>query len=966
MNGGLEIVLQTLQQATSQIPDQFKPAESMLENWQAQPGFYSILVEIFSQHSLDANVRWLAVLYFKNGVDKYWRKSAPQAIAEEEKIRIRRGLLQNLREPLPQIAIQLAVLISKLARVDCPRDWPDLIPTLFEGIKTDDDLVRHRTLLTLHHVIKQLASKRLAGDRRTFQELTSHMLIYLLELWQNQTEVFLSPSALFPGFMSSLERSHLALKILRKLIIHGLKKPHESREGVEFLHNIFERINVMLEFRRKYESVDHVRTISAKYIILLTKVFLDLLESHPFSFIQFIKPSLEMVLHYIFTPAGEGLLFERFIVQCMNLLKGILVCAEYKPSKIIEDTVSSETLEAFKIKSDFFTNSVLVGVCNKLISHYFPLNQDDLKLWDSDPEEFCLEIEGGESWKYDLRPCAESLFVTLFHEYREVLTPAIVELTNACSALVDPLDFHAICQKDSVYKTLGLAAFDLFDDINFDNLFSNTLVKELKVKGSNYRIIRRRAIWLIGKWIGVKLSLANRPVLYEACMHLLSGDEDFVVRISAAMTLKGSLDDFEFNSDQFMPYLPKIFELLFNLLKESHECDTKMQVLHVMSFMIEIVGVGIQPHAAPLIQYLPALWEESSDHNMLRCAILTTLVYIVSGLMSESECLHAFLLPIIEMAVDVKEDGHVYLLEDGLQLWLTTIENCHNPTEPLLNLFNNMICLLEISSENLRICLQITNAYIVFYPQMFLAKYGMTLVGSFRYLITDLKSEGLLLVLKCIEMMVRVLPQEATQLLQSLFPTLLKTVLEDKLYPMVLSMYLSLIARLVLYAEQTFTWTVSTVAKDLKITGEEILLKLLTIWSEKMCLVSPEERKKLCALGLAHLCSKNWPPVLQVWGLAITSIGEVIFDITVEDTNEDKLVLNGDETSSEDYDRENEHTQRIQAISRQDPVHTTSLRTYLAQKLKVFESQVGVEAVSTLFETLEEDCKRLLREITSV
>lgn len=79
-------------------------------------------------------------------------------------------------------------------------------------------------------------------------------------------------------------------------------------------------------------------------------------------------------------------------------------------------------------------------------------------------------------------------------------------------------------------------------------------------------------------------------------------------------------------------------------------------------------------------------------------------------------------------------------------------------------------------------------------------------------------------------------------------------------------------------------------------------------------------------------------------------------------------VLNngGEETSSEDYERENEHTQRIQAISRQDPVHTTSLRTYLAQKLKVFESQVGVEAVSTLFQTLEEDCKRLLREITSV
>lgn len=58
-----------------------------------------------------------------------------------------------------------------------------------------------------------------------------------------------------------------------------------------------------------------------------------------------------------------------------------------------------------------------------------------------------------------------------------------------------------------------------------------------------------------------------------------------------------------------------------------------LQVLHVMSFMIEVVGVGIQPHAAPLAQYLPGLWDESADHNMLRCAILTTLVHMVTGLM---------------------------------------------------------------------------------------------------------------------------------------------------------------------------------------------------------------------------------------------------------------------------------------------------------------------------------------------
>ena len=44
------------------------------------------MLQIFSEYSLEVNVRWLAVLYFKNGVDRYWRKTAPKAISEEERV----------------------------------------------------------------------------------------------------------------------------------------------------------------------------------------------------------------------------------------------------------------------------------------------------------------------------------------------------------------------------------------------------------------------------------------------------------------------------------------------------------------------------------------------------------------------------------------------------------------------------------------------------------------------------------------------------------------------------------------------------------------------------------------------------------------------------------------------------------------------------------------------------------------
>ena len=70
-----------------------------------------------------------------------------------------------------QIAIQLSVLIAKIARLDCPRQWQELIPSLLIAVRCDDVLLQQRALLTFYHVIKTLASKRLAADRKLFEEV---------------------------------------------------------------------------------------------------------------------------------------------------------------------------------------------------------------------------------------------------------------------------------------------------------------------------------------------------------------------------------------------------------------------------------------------------------------------------------------------------------------------------------------------------------------------------------------------------------------------------------------------------------------------------------------------------------------------------------------------------------------------------------------------------------------------------
>ena len=79
------------------------------------------------------------------------------------------------------MATQIAVLIGKIARYDCPRSWPQLVPTLLEAVRTNDALCQQRALLTFYHVAKVLASKRLMHDRKLFEEVSWKMFIFKMK-----------------------------------------------------------------------------------------------------------------------------------------------------------------------------------------------------------------------------------------------------------------------------------------------------------------------------------------------------------------------------------------------------------------------------------------------------------------------------------------------------------------------------------------------------------------------------------------------------------------------------------------------------------------------------------------------------------------------------------------------------------------------------------------------------------------
>lgn len=71
-----QTLLHVLSAAASTDRHQVTSGTKQLQQWERSPGFYKHLQSVFIDTGLPVNVRYMAVIQLKNGIDKYWRKTA--------------------------------------------------------------------------------------------------------------------------------------------------------------------------------------------------------------------------------------------------------------------------------------------------------------------------------------------------------------------------------------------------------------------------------------------------------------------------------------------------------------------------------------------------------------------------------------------------------------------------------------------------------------------------------------------------------------------------------------------------------------------------------------------------------------------------------------------------------------------------------------------------------------------------
>lgn len=220
--------------------EQVKTGTQQLQNWETTPGFFSLLQSLYVDYSLPVELRYLAVIQLKNGIDKYWRKTARNAISKEEKNLIRsRSIESGVNEPDHRLALQLSVVIAKIIRHEYPQDWPDPITSILEKLRqislaSSNSMHLSRTLLVLLYVIKELSTSRLQRSRKSLQSATAEIITTLSRVYTKKVAIWFS---FFQnggegrgGALESTEQSLLALRTLRRLVIAGYDFPNRHQE----------------------------------------------------------------------------------------------------------------------------------------------------------------------------------------------------------------------------------------------------------------------------------------------------------------------------------------------------------------------------------------------------------------------------------------------------------------------------------------------------------------------------------------------------------------------------------------------------------------------------------------------------------------------------------------------------------------------------------------------------------------
>ncbi|KAF3764370.1 hypothetical protein M406DRAFT_98527 [Cryphonectria parasitica EP155] len=752
----LQELCKALEAATSMDSIQRQAAGKQLNTWETQQGYFPSLQSIFLDRSIPREIRFLAILQIKNGIDKYWRLSAKNTINPNDKGLLRSRLFEGtIGEEDRAFALHNALATAKVLRIDYPDYWPEALPSLIDLLrryKNGDQRLLSGALVLLLRIVKELGAARLRKSQTALQAVTPELVYLLGEIYSERTNLWTTWLSSGQGDEDlanlAMQNSLSAAKILRRLLILGYENPAKDKVVVEFWSLTQNHFGQFLGYVGHDSNIPAPhQDVIGKHLLQFTKLHLEMSEGHPASF-PILPNSVPLVLAYwdlvanfaqVFNESGglrqttnsdgtgskskvEGPLLERLALKGLLLVKSC-VAIVWKPVQtfkyISKEFVQQKDAAVQVLRTELLKDDLVMQIVNVIITKLLIFRKADLEAWETDPEDFeATEQYLGDAWQFSVRPCAERVFLDLLVYYKDLLTPPLLSYFH--QATISDAD---VITKDAIYTAMGASAPNISQAFDFDHFLSTTLVQDAQSTGPLAKVLRRRIAILISTWVPVKIANTSRPLIFDIYRHILNDKDennDEVVRLTAARQLKDIADDFDFPGELFATYAPDILPQVINLLPDVVVEDTKQALFETLRVCIQRMEEHVLPFADPIMSALPTLWDAAGDAHMTKAAIIAVLVALVTSIGAESRRYQSTMLPIVAQCMN--DPSNEAFLEDIVDLWRSLIIQSAAPlSTEMISLQPLVLPLIENEPQLAEAAFEILKAYIILAPDAILS-----------------------------------------------------------------------------------------------------------------------------------------------------------------------------------------------------------------------------------------------------
>ncbi|SCV03238.1 LAMI_0H06546g1_1 [Lachancea mirantina] len=979
-----------------------KQAEQQLKSWEVQGGYHYTLQSVYLDLSNALQVRWLAIIQFKNGVEKYWRSTRNNAISKDEKNMIRVRLFDLIAERNNQLCIQNAQATARIARLDFPAEWPNVFETLENMLNNEniwkDEVKIYNLLLMSNQIIKILATARIGRCRPAMQSKVPLVFPLLVRVYVESFRIWTEATIVDDESLSHIQVSYLALKVLRRVVIEGYDFPHRDKAVVEFMQMIvshFEMLTSNYDSLRKFNYIE-------KFVKCYGKLFYYMILASPANFLLLpcASNALMAITRILFDRANDvynenaeitGDFWEQVAIRGFLILKKIVNFLQKKGTVTIKarNDKNEVQLAIQKISTEFFNEGLVTKLVDVLMQWYLKLRPAELENWDIDPEEWINE-QLVASYEYQIRPCAENFFQDLVNGFRELLVPYLLrKIENEGSPQDDTIE--SFLQKDSVFAAFQLSAAATSEMVDFDSILVQVFLPQANAayeSAYQAKIIKRRVCLVINEWGTVRCSTQSKQYCYQLLRKLLGEETDKVVQLTAIEALRTLIDDWNFDKKSFQPYLDDFAGLLLRkILPSVSLTETRLFVFKTLSDMI----VQTKPFFSrellfEILQIVPKLWDLSmSDpsESILANALLRLLKHSIDSLGKFSGTTWDITLPIVGIACDPSTSQYSLLYEDGFDLWLALLQNCELEANELDPRFYALVSSLQYGvqhqTEILPTLLEIVKSYsLLCSPKAFLSHPEFRFIlGHLARFILKLRDDSLEILLSIADILTLVNEQNSEgQLLEFFFSCgLLDAFMgglfrEESLSSFQNAQLLQSISRIAFITPLSVTNFIAdyhsrqptsrensqlpaidrkSISSDMPL--DEVLNKFITIWILALNEVYDPRWKKAHILGLSSLLKtglgavlSNFQNIASIWVTALEEVNET----TEGDCEKYHLSEDLSAENDENYIPSCEQLRLHRLIKAQDPVHNISLKRFIKSILDLLQQELGTDFESLL------------------